>query len=937
MQSQNEKCIQILQNAHQQWLICNNSISTQEVVTDYESDWEQLVDEKCGMTFYHCRKTGKSLWESDYCAHRELKAKFSCTDRYISFDNAPLHHQEDDSIYYGNKSKQQHEEKTLQNNHTRVINNSLDRSKKEKEYDLQLYHNTDEILLETEDEERVHRSHHLSNESQFVHNTTSAGDSRKIQEQHLIESNLKSRSKDGSKDGSRDGSIPVKDSSNQTELLGIHFLGIDENIGKETNAIITTVMKDQVQTFLGNSDSLKRPTMVDAATGDADVQNAMWVSVDDYDAKEQELKQKHEHIIDLNHQIGQLQDTLNSKEILISSLQDTQRHNQQRIILMENEINEEKEVKADLLRHLEETQANISGIMNVSQSLDDEKRKHQSVVSRLQNELKESNEKYAADKESLILQVQSYEEQTIQQSMAISKLKDEMNTCISNNDNYLKKLEKEWEQQRQEIEIKHQNVVNEFKYKLDEQHKACITINMERDRAFKECEESKAIAAYAEDQLNKMKSMITEAKLLFRTNDDLHKSLHLEIEKRKELHNKLEDLKGKIRVYVRIRPLNGNELSKLCKEVLVKEDKRTCVMHLDSTSEYSEKVRSWEFDKIFSGDTNTQSHIFKDTKELVTSAVDGFNVCICCYGQTGSGKTYTMLGAMGSIPLVDNVTELSEDSGIAPRAAIELFEILDKRSSSFDTCVTVNMFELYKDNLRDLIAVSKDIEIQTLRIKLGEHTASGLVEVNGAQHVQVKNAMELLSIFHASSEVRSTACTKMNMESSRSHLIMIIVAKLTNKRTGAETNGKLTLVDLAGSERISKSGVSGTELKEAQSINKSLSALGDIINALTSGSKHVPYRNHPLTMLMSDSIGGRSKTLMFICCSPADYNASESSNSLEFAKRCKNVKNKGGTCASDDAAQLNALKIELARLKREKGTLNVTRTVKGPHNSRHGS
>lgn len=116
------------------------------------------------------------------------------------------------------------------------------------------------------------------------------------------------------------------------------------------------------------------------------------------------------------------------------------------------------------------------------------------------------------------------------------------------------------------------------------------------------------------------------------------------------------------------------------------------------------------------------------------------------------------------------------------------------------------------------------------------------------------------------------------------------------------------------------SGATGIQLKEAQSINKSLSALGDVINSLTSGSKHIPYRNHPLTMLMSDSMGGNAKTLMFVCCSPADYNAAETCNALDFAKRCKDVTNNvGGGSERRDSGQVKALKAELSRLKREKG------------------
>lgn len=115
---------------------------------------------------------------------------------------------------------------------------------------------------------------------------------------------------------------------------------------------------------------------------------------------------------------------------------------------------------------------------------------------------------------------------------------------------------------------------------------------------------------------------------------------------------------------------------------------------------------------------------------------------------------------------------------------------------------------------------------------------------------------------------------------------------------------------------MDKSGATGEVLKEAQSINKSLSALGDVIAALTSGQQHVPYRNHPLTMLMSDSIGGNSKTLVFINASPADYNTAETVSSLSFGTRCKDITNAVQTGPGVQAAQMNALKKELAKLKK---------------------
>mmetsp|Transcript_21885 Transcript_21885/g.33272 ORF Transcript_21885/g.33272 Transcript_21885/m.33272 type:complete len:749 (-) Transcript_21885:209-2455(-) len=430
----------------------------------------------------------------------------------------------------------------------------------------------------------------------------------------------------------------------------------------------------------------------------------------------------------------------------------------------------------------------------------------------------------------------------------------------------------------------------------------------------------------AESQAEEMSAMVKQAKTLVLSNERLHSSLHAEMEKRKELHNKLEDLKGRIRVYVRVRPMvSRDDFNK--KEALTKEDNRVCVMYDECARDNTTKT--WEFDQIFGGeasDGNKQEDIFKDTKNLVTSSIDGFNVCIFAYGQTGSGKTYTMFGPSGTIPQIDNIHELDEKIGLAPRSAIELFKILEERSETYDYSISVTMFELYNDNIIDLLAQSKGDSSQPLRVKLAKHSESGLVEVDGAVTEEVDNVIDLLKLFKTGSETRSTAATKMNADSSRSHLIISVVTKMVKKTTGRVTRGKLTICDLAGSERVGKSGSKGRQLKEAQSINKSLSALNGVINSLTTGSKHIPYRNHPLTMLMSDSIGGNSKTLMFVCCSPESGNCSESTNSLDFAKRCKNVTNNVKPTAGD-ILQIKKLKAEVARLKKQQyETLKKKRT-----------
>lgn len=198
------------------------------------------------------------------------------------------------------------------------------------------------------------------------------------------------------------------------------------------------------------------------------------------------------------------------------------------------------------------------------------------------------------------------------------------------------------------------------------------------------------------------------------------------------------------------------------------------------------------------------------------------------------------------------------------------------------------MVELYLENLKDLL-VPKKSEPVPLEIKKNAH---GMVVVEGAHEIPIDSLEQANKIFEFGLDNRKTASTNMNATSSRSHLVFSIVINSRNKQTGQKTIGKLSLVDLAGSERVSKTGATKDRLKEALSINKSLSALGNVISALGDGKKkHIPYRDNKLTMLMEDSLGGNAKTLMFVNVSPADYNSDETNTSLTYAKRVKNIKN----------------------------------------------
>ncbi|KAG1326820.1 kinesin-like protein KIN-14I [Cocos nucifera] len=353
---------------------------------------------------------------------------------------------------------------------------------------------------------------------------------------------------------------------------------------------------------------------------------------------------------------------------------------------------------------------------------------------------------------------------------------------------------------------------------------------------------------------------------------------------RKRYYNMIEDMKGKIRVYCRLRPLNEKEIAAKEKSVISSIDEFT-VAHPWKDDKSKQHIYDHVFDQ-----TASQEEVFEDTKYLVQSAIDGYNVCIFAYGQTGSGKTFTIYGS-------------ESNPGLTSRATGELFKIMKRESSKYSFSLKVYMVELYQDILVDLL-LPKHAKHLKLDIK---KDSKGMVSIENVTNVQISSFEELRTIISRGSEQRHTAGTQMNDQSSRSHLILSIIIESTNLQTQSLARGKLSFVDLAGSERIKKSGSAGKQLKEAQSINKSLSALADVIGALSSDGQHIPYRNHKLTMLMSDSIGGNAKTLMFVNVSPAESNLDETYNSLLYASRVR--------CIVNDPSK-NVASKEVVRLKK---------------------
>ncbi|KAG7318564.1 hypothetical protein KOW79_018319 [Hemibagrus wyckioides] len=361
---------------------------------------------------------------------------------------------------------------------------------------------------------------------------------------------------------------------------------------------------------------------------------------------------------------------------------------------------------------------------------------------------------------------------------------------------------------------------------------------------------------------------------------------------RKKYYNMVEDMKGKIRVFCRIRPQTRAELVRGSSTIVSCLDDYTVIL------ETPRGPREFQFDRIFTTE-HTQDDVFQESSRLIQSAIDGFNVCIFAYGQTGSGKTFTMLG-----------DREQKNPGIIPRTFTKIFEIIQENETKFEFKVSASMLELYNDRLQDLFVSPADALSKRIEIKKDK---KGLVFAQGAEAKEATSAGELFALFELGSANRHIAATKMNIESSRSHLIISIMLESRNLANGSMTYGKLNLVDLAGSERAAKTGAKDDQLKEANSINKSLSALGDVISALALEQAHVPYRNNKLTQLMQDSLGGNAKTLMFLNISPSDCNLDETLTSLIYASRVKAITNHAQR--NMESKEITQLKEVILRLK----------------------
>ncbi|VAH75433.1 unnamed protein product [Triticum turgidum subsp. durum] len=425
-----------------------------------------------------------------------------------------------------------------------------------------------------------------------------------------------------------------------------------------------------------------------------------------------------------------------------------------------------------------------------------------------------------------------------------------------------------------------------------------------------------------ESELLELKTMFQEVKVDFRSlqtqfQDDITELGHniqgiskaalgynQAVKENRNLYNMLQEVRGNIRVFCRIRPLMNSKSISSIEHVGNDGSIMVCDPYKPQTTR-----KIFQFNQIF-GPTTTQDEIYRETQSLIRSVMDGYNVCILAYGQTGSGKTHTMCGPSGGLS--------SNDLGINYMALNDLFTISTSREDvKYD--IRVQMVEIYNEQVRDLL--SEDTSSTKLDIR---SSSNGLFNLPDAKMCPVQSPSDVMNLMLLGEKHRASGPTAMNNRSSRSHSI------LTVHVNGKDISGNVScsclhLVDLAGSERVDRSEATGDRLKEAQHINKSLSCLGDVITALAQKNSHIPYRNSKLTQLLQSSLGGNAKTLMLAHISPEGESYVETLSTLKFAQRASTVE-LGTAHANKESNDIRELKEQVETLKKALATKEFERS-----------
>ncbi|XP_050491691.1 osmotic avoidance abnormal protein 3-like isoform X2 [Bombus huntii] len=354
-----------------------------------------------------------------------------------------------------------------------------------------------------------------------------------------------------------------------------------------------------------------------------------------------------------------------------------------------------------------------------------------------------------------------------------------------------------------------------------------------------------------------------------------------------------------VKVAVRCRPMNARELQQGCRNVVTIDSASKCCTLECPAAAGPGNGKVYQFDAAFGPEATTE-FVYENVGSVIVEAVlDGYNGTVFAYGQTGCGKSHTM-------------------RGFIERTLDHIFEATSTASAEMRYLALLSYLEIYNERLRDLL---QDGGSDLLTLK--EDPNRGTYVAGGLREVTVKDAAECARLVEQGDRRRAAAATKMNAASSRSHAVLTLsletlaINEESSKTENPVKRGRLHLVDLAGSERQARTGATGDRLKEAASINLSLSALGNVISALAAGhGRHVPYRDSKLTRLLRDSLGGNARTLMIACISGSDVDAEETLSTLRYAARARCIKNKPVVNEDPKDALLRQYQLELQRLRK---------------------
>ncbi|XP_055998157.1 carboxy-terminal kinesin 2-like isoform X2 [Ostrea edulis] len=481
-------------------------------------------------------------------------------------------------------------------------------------------------------------------------------------------------------------------------------------------------------------------------------------------------------------------------------------------------------------------------------------------------------------------QIEEYQKQIRDQEINFDQIKRKLQADIDSVSFSRDSLQRQKESLEGEISVKTVEVTG-LRSTVAELQSAQIGIAAQLDATKMSLEQSVSAGVEKDKEIADLKQQLADMEAQienYKIKDQEHETM------RRKLHNTIQELKGNIRVFCRVRPLLGDELlgndgtvhhmafpdtdGKLLE--LEKMSDATLNESCLTANRKGNNKYEFTFDKVFNPDS-TQGQVFEEICQLVQSALDGYNVCIFAYGQTGSGKTYTMEGPSQFSP---------DQTGMIPRAVVQIFtSTQDLVSKGWQYEFEASFLEIYNETIRDLLGNNSD----DLRhdIKMTGSADKKDVTVTNLTTVTVTSESQVHELLRKASHNRAVAETKCNERSSRSHSVFRLRISGVNKHTKEVCQGTLNLVDLAGSERLKESGSEGARLKETQAINKSLSTLSKVIMAIANKDGYIPYRESKLTYLLQNSLGGNSKTLMFVNVSPREECFQETLNSLRFATK----------------------------------------------------